>query len=188
MAFLSTQALKSLGFKSFGADVRVSNLASIHGASLIRLGSHVRIDDFCILSAGEGGIDIDSYVHVAAYSSIIGAGRVTIREFANISSRVSIYSSSDDYSGASMTNPMIPDEYKKVDNGPVAIGRHVIVGCGSVVLPNINLEDGVAIGALSLVRCSCAPFTIHAGIPARQVGERSRDLLNLERRFTQCES
>jgi len=150
MPFLSPEALERMGFEELGAEVFVSEQASIHGASRIRLGSHVRIDDFCVLSAGSGGIEIGSYVHIAAYSSIIGAGRVSVGDFANISSRVAIYSSSDDYSGVSMTNPMVPDAYKSVDHRPVTIGRHVIVGSGSVVLPGVHLAEGVAIGALGL--------------------------------------
>jgi galactoside O-acetyltransferase len=183
MPFLSPEALERMGFEELGAEVFVSEQASIHGASRIRLGSHVRIDDFCVLSAGSGGIEIGSYVHIAAYSSIIGAGRVSVGDFANISSRVAIYSSSDDYSGVSMTNPMVPDAYKSVDHRPVTIGRHVIVGSGSVVLPGVHLAEGVAIGALSLVRDSCEPFTIHAGVPASPRGERSRLLREAEKQF-----
>ena len=108
MALLSAQTLVAMGFATVGRNVRVSDRASFHGVSRIRLGDDVRIDDFCVLSAGAGGIHIGSHVHVAVYSCMIGAGRITLGDFANISSRVSIYSSSDDYSGASMTNPTIP--------------------------------------------------------------------------------
>jgi dTDP-4-amino-4,6-dideoxy-D-glucose acyltransferase len=183
MAFLSPQAVRSLGFEELGDHVMISDRASIYGAERIALGSHVRIDDFCILSAGEGGIRIGSHVHVAAYSSIIGAGRVTVEDFANISSRVSIYSSSDDYSGVTMTNPMVPDEFKAVDHAPVHVGRHVIIGSGSVVLPGVTLAEGVAVGALSLIREDCEAFAVYAGIPATVRGRRSRELLELEGRL-----
>ena len=183
MAFLSAEQLQKVGFASFGSEVFVSEHASIHGASRIRLGNRVRIDDFCILSAGDGGIEIGSFVHIAAYSSIIGAGRVTVEDFSNISSRVAIYSSNDDYSGAHLTNPMVPDEFKNVAIAPVTIGRHAIIGSGSIILPGVTLAEGVAIGSLSLVRTSCEPFTIHAGVPAKQIGERRRDLLALERQL-----
>jgi galactoside O-acetyltransferase len=184
MAYLDEDALSRLGLEAYGDNVLISAKASIYGADRIRLASNVRIDDFCILSAGEGGIEVGSFVHIAAYTSIIGAGRVTIADFANLSSRVSVYSSSDDYSGETMTNPMVADELKNVDSRPVQIGRHVIVGCGSVILPGATLQDGVAIGALSLVKDDCEAFTIHAGNPARMVGERSRRLLELERGCT----
>lgn len=107
---------------------------------------------FCVLSAGSGGIDIANYVHIAVYTSLIGAGRISLGNYCNLSSRVSIYSSSDDYSGMTMTNPMVPSQYTNVTHAPVMLGKHVIVGSGAVILPGVTLEDGVAIGALSLVR------------------------------------
>ena len=85
--------------------------------------------------------------------------------------------------GATMTNPTVPDEYKNVNHAEVVIGRHVIIGCGSVILPGVTLEEGVAVGALSLIRSDCAAFGIFAGNPARRIGERRRDLLESERRF-----
>ena len=62
-------------------------------------------------------------------------------------------------------------------------GKHVIVGSGSVILPGVALEDGVAVGALSLVSKDCKAFGIYAGNPARRVKERKRDLLELEKQF-----
>lgn len=183
MAFLSEAALAGLGLAAFGEGVLVSDKASIHNPGKLRLGSHVRIDDFCILSAGEGGIEFGDHIHFAAYSAIVGAAAVSLEDFSNISQRVSIFSSSDDYSGSTMTNPMIPDALKAVDHRPVRIGRHAIVGCGSVVLPGVTIEEGAAIGALSLVNRSCEAFTIYAGAPARPVKPRERGLLRLEREF-----
>ena len=183
MAILDSRGLEALGFAALGRNVRISDRASFYGASRITLGDDVRIDDFCVVSAGPGGVVIGQHVHVAVYSSLIGAGKIALGDFSNISSRVSIYSSSDDYSGATMSNPTVPDEFKKVQHADVLVGRHVIIGCGSVVLPGVTLGDGVAIGALSLVKQSCAPFGIYAGNPARRLRERERGLLDLERRF-----
>jgi galactoside O-acetyltransferase len=183
VGLLSRAALKRLGFAQIGRDVRVSDRASFHGVDRIALGDHVRIDDFVVMSAGVGGIRIGHHVHVAVYTSLIGAGCITLEDFSNLSARVCIYSSSDDYSGAHMTNPMVPPEFTGVQHADVRVGRHVIIGAGSVVLPGVVLAEGVAVGALSLINRDCAPFTIHAGTPARQIGERSRALLELEKRF-----
>ena len=96
---------------------------------------------------------------------------------------MSIYSSSDDYSGETMTNPMIPDEFKTVDYRPVAIGRHAIIGCGSVILPGVKIGEGCAVGALSLVKEDCENFAIYAGVPACKKGVRRQGLLQFEKRF-----
>jgi galactoside O-acetyltransferase len=180
---LSRNALEAIGFASIGADVHISDKASFYGAGRIKIGNHVRIDDYCVLSAGEGGIEIGNHIHIAVYTSLIGAGKITLADFCNISSRVSIYSSSDDYTGGSMTNPTVPDEFKNVQHAPVALGRHVIIGCGTVILPGITLEEGVAVGALSLVNKNCKSFGTYVGNPARRIKDRKRDLLVLERQL-----
>jgi dTDP-4-amino-4,6-dideoxy-D-glucose acyltransferase len=183
MAMHSRAALERMGFASLGQDVQVSELASLHGIGRIALGDHARIDDFCVLSAGEGGISIGRYVHVAVYCSMVGAGRITLEDFSGLASRVAVYSSNDDYSGQFLTNPTVPAAFTDVQHAPVHLGRHVIVGTGSVILPGVTLEDGVAIGALSLVTRHCQAFSIYAGRPAKRLGDRSRDLLEVERRF-----
>lgn len=183
MAILSKDSIETLGFASVGKNVQISTLATFYGADRISIGNHVRIDDFCVMSAGAGGIGIGDHVHIAVYSSLIGAGKITLGDYCNISSRVSIYSSSDDYSGAFMTNPTVPALYTQVTFADVFFGKHVIVGSGSVILPGVRLEEGVAVGALSLIKSSCAAFGIYAGNPARRLGERKRDLLKLEAKF-----
>ncbi len=183
MATLNRSALEAIGFSSVGSNVLISDRASIYGASRIDIGNNVRIDDFCVLSAGAGGIVIGNYIHLAVYSSLIGRGRITLNDFCNISSRVSIYSSSDDYTGATMTNPMVPEEFTGVTHADVTLGRHVIVGSGSVVLPGVTLMDGAAVGALSLVRDDCQAYGVYAGTPANYVRERKREMLDAEKRL-----
>ena len=183
MAILSRIELDALGFRSVGDNVHISDRASFYGAGRISIGNNTRIDDFCVLSAGDGGIFIGAHIHIAVYSSFIGAGKITISDFCNFSSRVSLYSSNDDYSGFGMTNPTIPARYTNIVHADVFLGRHVIVGSGSVILPGVTLEDGVAVGALSLVNRNCKAFGIYAGNPVRRVKERKRDLLLLEEQF-----
>ena len=151
MGFLSNKELEQTGFSSIGNNVQISSLASLYNCSNISIGNNVRIDDYCLLSAGQGGIEIGNNIHIAAYTSLIGAGRIVISDFSNLSSRVSIYSSNDDYSGQFMTNPTIPEEFTGVKHADVLLGRHVIIGCGSVILPGVILGERAAVGALSLI-------------------------------------
>jgi len=184
MAWLSNVQLEAMGFSCVGRNVKLSDKASYYNCKNIRIGNNVRVDDFCVLSAGIGGIDIGDYVHIAVYSSLIGAGNISLANFSNISSRVSIYSSNDDYSGATMSNPTVPAEFANVQHADVKIGKHVIIGAGSILLPGVTLEEGVAVGALSLIRKDCHSFGIYMGIPAKRIGERKRDLLVLEKKLT----
>ncbi|MEO8577161.1 MAG: acyltransferase [Gemmatimonadales bacterium] len=136
-----------------------------------------------MLSAGDGGIHIGNHVHIAVMGVILGKARIDLEDFANISGRVSIYSSTDDFSGEFMTNPTVPAVYTNVSSSPVRIGRHAIVGAGSVLLPGTILGAGAAVGALSLVRGVLDEFTLYGGIPAVRIRGRSRGLLAREAAF-----
>lgn len=180
-SFMSREELEKLGLKSIGENVLISRNATIYGAENISIGSNVRIDDFCILS---GKIEIGNYVHIAAYSAMYGSSAgICIDDFANISSRVCAYAVSDDFSGQTMTNPMISDKFKNVLQKQTYIGRHVIIGTGSTVLPGSVLEEGAVMGAMTLVKGTVPAWTVVVGIPARKIKDRSKELLELEKVF-----
>lgn len=181
--FLSTEELLSYGFAKLGDDVLIDRTVRIIGAGRISLGSHVRIDAYSVLSAGVGGIAIGDYVHIAAHAFMAGAGRIEMHDFSGLSGRVSIYSSNDDYHGDALTNPTVPERFRKVHSAPVTLEAHVIVGAGSVILPGVTLHKGAAVGALSLVRNDVAEFCIVSGPSGRIIGQRKRDLLELEMRL-----
>jgi len=179
MAYLNSNEMASLGLKSYGQDVKISEWARLYNPANIIIGNNVRIDDFCILSAGDGGIELGSHIHIGAYSSIIGKSLVSIGEYCNISSRVSIYSSSDDYSGEFLTSPVVDDSFKNVKHAPVLISSHCIIGAGTVILPGSHLDFGVAVGALSFINGNLQSFNIYAGSPAKLIKPRSRNFLTL---------
>jgi galactoside O-acetyltransferase len=183
MSFLKQSELENMGFKSLGKNVLLSDKASIYNAKNISIGDNTRIDDFSILSAGEGGIKIGNNVHIACFATIIGKGMVTMDDYSGLSSRVSVYSSSDDYSGEYMTNPCIPTNFTNTIHKDVVIGKHVVVGASSVVLPGVKLADCSAVGAMSLVKENVGEFEIVVGIPAIKVKDRKRKILEMELKY-----
>jgi len=182
-SFYNNEELTQLGFKSIGDNVLVSRKASFYGISRISIGNNVRIDDFCVLSTGKGGIEIGNFVHIAVFVTLIGEGKITLEDFSGISSKVSVYSSNDDYTGEYMSNPTVPEEYTNVTHADVTICRHALVGSGSIILPGVTLKAGAVVGALSLVNKDCEEFFIYKGNPAKKIVERSRELLKLEKEF-----
>ncbi|MDB2649796.1 acyltransferase [Porticoccaceae bacterium] len=183
MSYFSQDQLTEIGFKKLGENVQISKKTSIYGADKIEIGTNVRVDDFSILSAGEGGLKLGDNVHIACFCSLIGQAEIELKDFSGLSSRVSIYSSSDDYSGRTLTNPTVPAEFTNVDSRKVVLGKHCIVGSGSVVLPGITINDGVAVGALSLVTKSLEEWAIYIGSPAKKIGNRSRSCLDYEHQY-----
>lgn len=180
-SFYTKEELNNLGFKSLGKDVKISRNACFYGIEYISIGNNVRIDDFCILS---GVISLGNNIHIAAYTALYGGDKgIYVDDFVNISSRVCIYSVSDDYSGNTMTNPMIPDKYKNVLSAAVYVKKHVIIGSTSIVLPGVTLAEGGSFGSFSLIDKDSEPWTINVGIPSKKLKQRSKELLKLEKLF-----
>lgn len=180
-SFFTENELQNIGFKSIGENVLISRKASIYQADCIEIGNNVRIDDFCFLS---GQIVLHSNIHIAPYSSLIGGtAGIEMYDFSGLSSHISIYAASDDYSGRYLTNPTVPSKYKNLIESKVVLQKHVIVGTGSCVLPGVTIAEGCSIGAMSLVSKSTEPWGIYVGIPLRKVKDRLRDLLFLEKEY-----
>ena len=182
-SFYSDEELRGIGFKSLGNNVQISRKSSLYGVSRITIGNNVRIDDFCFLSAGKDGIEIGNYVHISVYSSLVGQAKIEIHDFVGLSSKVTIYSSNDDYTGKFMTNPTIPVEYTGVVSKNVTICKHALIGTGSVVLPGVKINTGAVLGALSLAQDDCEEFYIYDGKPAKKLIKRRTNILKLEKQF-----
>ncbi len=174
--------LRSLPFLSLGTEVKVHSTVVLVGVENIEVGNNSRLDPYTIVIASRR-VTIGSYVHIGSHCYLAGGAGITLADFAGLSQGVRLYSTSDDYSGAWLTNPTVPKAYTRSVEGPVVLGRHVIVGSGSVVLSRVSVAEGCAIGALSLVRLSTEPWGIYAGVPARRIRERSQTLLAQERAF-----
>ena len=178
--FYTAEEMKDIGLKEYGSNVRISRRSSIYSPEKVSIGDNVRIDDFTILS---GSVTLGSYIHIAAYSAVYGQSGVVMEDFSGLSARVLVYSTSDDYSGEWMTNPTVPREHNRQIDGTVRIGRHAIVGAGAIVMPGVQIGEGAAVGAMSLVTKDLDPWTIYWGIPCKAGKPRSKNILNLERKL-----
>lgn len=181
MAYFTAEQLKALNFKKLGKGIKISDKASIYNAELIELGDYCRIDDFCVIS---GKVTIGSYCHVTPMCLIAGGlPGVEISDFCTFAYGVKIFSQSDDYSGNSMVNSLIPKKYKEETFSKVIIERQVIIGAGSTIFPGVLVAEGCAIGSMSLVTKATAPWGVYKGIPAKRVRSRSKRILELEKEF-----
>ena len=178
MAFLTEQELSQFGFKSYGKNVLVSTRASFYGISNISIGDNVRIDDFCLLSAVNGYINLHSHIHISAYASIFGRGGVEMQDFSGISSYVSVYSANDDYSGNYLIGPINDADLTNVAIKPVMIEKYSQCGSHSVVLPGVTMSEGSILGANSLASKSLDAWSVYSGVPAKLIKERSKGLID----------
>ncbi len=176
--------MRDLGFKHFGANVKVSRKSSFYNPKNITLGNNARIDDFTVLSCGDTGtIYIGDYVHISTHCLVIAAMEVRFEDFSGISSGCKIFGCSDDYSGEFLTNPSVPLKFRKCNAGPVILKKHAVVGAGTTILYDVTIGECSAVGAMSLVVRGVPSGEIHAGVPARFVKMRSKKALDLETEF-----
>jgi len=181
MAYLSTAQLEKLGFRKLGKEVRISDKASIYNPELIELGDYTRIDDFCVVS---GRVTFGKYNHITPMCLVAGGEPgIEFADFCTLAYGVKIFAQSDDYSGATLTNSLIPKKYKDEKFAKVQLERHVIVGAGATIMPGTTIKEGCSIGAMALVTKSTDPWGIYVGVPAVRVKERKQDLLDLEKKF-----
>lgn len=178
MAFLSQDELESIGFRSLGQGVKISKDARLYRPSLMDIGDNSRIDDFCLLA---GAISIGRNVHLAAYSNIAaGLTGVRMDDFSGMAYGSQLIAESDDYSGRFMTNPTIPDKFRRCQCESIYIGRHCIIGASSIVLPGVKMGEGSSVGAMSLLTKATNEWEIYFGIPAKRIKSRKKDLLAYE--------
>lgn len=181
MSYLTEDEITQIGFRRVGKNLQISRKASIYRPETIEIGDNCRIDDFCVIS---GSIIIGNFVYLAPFC-LLNGGEIGIEfdDFSCLSYRVQVFSQSDDYTGGAMVSPIIPSKYKKETRAKVWVNRQVLIGAGSIILPGVDLAEGTAIGAMTLVKESTAPWGIYAGNPCRRLSDRSKDLLDLERQF-----
>lgn len=181
MSYLTEEEIQALGLKAVGCNVKISRKASLYNAENIEIGDYCRIDDFCVIS---GQITLGRYVHITPMCLLAGGVLgLVVDDFSTFAYGVKIFTQSDDYSGETMCNSLIPKEYKNEVLRSIKVGRQVIIGAGATIMPGADIAEGCAIGAMSLILNPTEPWGIYAGIPGKRIKERTKTLLALEKIF-----
>ena len=60
--------------------------------------------------------------------------------------------------------------------GEVVIEKHVWIGARAMIMPGIRIGEGAVVGACAVVTKDVEPYQVVAGVPARPIGQRSRQI------------
>lgn len=60
--------------------------------------------------------------------------------------------------------------------GAVEIGDRAWIAFRAIILPGVTIGEGAVVAAGSVVTKDVPPFTIVAGVPAKEIGKRNADL------------
>lgn len=154
----------------------ISTIPSVHirRALYKGLGAHVApnvVFHFCteirspwLLSVGRGTIIGDNAILDARCGLTIGSN-------VNLSSNVSIYTLQHDHRDPQFR---CPDPVKKKMS--IEIDDRAWLGSNVIVLPGVHIGEGAVCCAGCVVTKDVPPYTVVAGIPAKQVGERPQVL------------
>lgn len=180
--FYSQEELKSLGIKKYGNNVLIGKHVILYSPEDLTIGDNVRIDDYTIIS---GKVELHSYIHISHFCGLYGGDDgIEMEDYTALSSKGTIYAVSDDYSGESMTNPMVPLKYRPgLISSKVQVKKHSIIGASSVVLPGVVINQGCSIGAMSLVNKSTEAWGIYVGSPIKKIKDRSKKILEYEKKM-----
>ena len=150
--FLNKNQLKRIGFFKIGKGCKISNKISCYDLKG-SLGDNVRIDDYVCL---KGKISLKSNVHIARGCTLSGGNKgIFVDSYTNLSNYVQVFSMSDDYimpfiPGGTLSNAN-RNKFAKIHNKKVYIGKAVLVGAFSVVLPGSILNNFSSTAAYSVI-------------------------------------
>ena len=158
--------------KYCGKNVIIGKTVRIRKPEEVSIGDGTIIDDFTYISCG---ITIGKHCHIASNNSFSGGeGHLYMGDYSTISNHCSIHCASSDYTKMSLDLPSVDRDLRfGGEVGDIRIGNYVTVGAHSCILPKVNLPEGFACGAFSLLKSiNYASYSLYVGVPAKLVRER----------------
>lgn len=170
--------------KKVGKNVQIAPHVYIRYPELVEIGNNVIIDEFVHITTA---LKLGDFIHIGPQVSIIGGrkSKLVMRDFSGLSAGAIIVCTSDDFSGRSLTNPAVPENFRSgMRFSTIEIGRHCVIGTNSVVMPGVKIGDGSVIGTMSLAIKNVKPWGVYFGVPVKKIYDRDRQaLLAAEKRF-----
>jgi acetyltransferase-like isoleucine patch superfamily enzyme len=121
--------------------------AHVAAPKQLRIGRNTAIGRRCVLDArGKPGITIGQNVNIGSYCRL--------------------------QTGKHLIN----DPYFKGVGGEIVVGDRAWIAEGATVLTDVHIGEGAVVMGGAVVTKDVDPYTVVAGVPARRIGERSRDL------------
>ncbi len=112
------------------------------------------------------GVAIGEHTLVNARCILDGRGGLTIGNNVDIAMEAAIFTLSHDINA--------PD-YRAV-RGPVVIEDRACIYSRAMILPGVRIGEGAVVAAGSVVTRDVPPYVVVAGVPARRIGGRTRQL------------
>lgn len=99
---------------------------------------------------------------IGDHAFLDGRDKLAVGDHVDIASGVMIYNSEHDLES---------DDFV-AQTAPVEIGDYVFVGPRAIILPGVKIGKGAVVAAGAVVTKDVPDFSIVAGVPAKEIGER----------------
>lgn len=139
----------------FPRNILVGDDMQIWHQCFLAVGKHGRIS-----FAGQGLLGVRCYLNASS-------GKIAVGKGVAIAPLTQIYSYSHTYSQDSK----VRETWQIAD---VTIEDDVLIGSAVTILPGVTIGQGAIIGAGAVVVNDIPPYTVVAGVPAREIGRRSQ--------------
>lgn len=131
----------------------------------ITIGPHTSIHRLCRFYA-PSRVTIGAHTVINREVLLDGRSGLTIGDNVSISEGAVILTLEHDPNSPTFENRGVP----------VIIYNRVFIGMQALILPGITIGEGAVVAARAVVTHDVTPYAIVAGVPARPIGERSREL------------
>ena len=146
----------------------VSARAKVQLSKNISFGKKTAVKSFTVMQTHEGRISFGKRCAIGSFNHISTVdANIVIGNNVRIGSGVTIIGSSRKFKKRDML--IVEQGY---EHKGVIIGNDVMIGAGAIILAGSNIDDGVIIGAGSVVNKNIPQYSIVAGVPAKIIGER----------------
>lgn len=153
----------------FGIGSRLSEGCKIDAARAISFGMGCSAGVACNFSANGGTIEIGDTVsfNTGVHLNASVGGRIRIGDNCLFGPNVVLRTANHKFDRLD-----IPIRDQGHDCGDIVIEEDCWIAANVTILPNVTIGRGAVIGAGAVVTRSVPAYSIHAGVPARQVGQR----------------
>ena len=153
--------------------IKIFPPVTLKNAKRIKLGNNIKIGAHGVLTVwnsnnDKGWIDIGDNCNLGEFINITSSNSIKIGN--NVLTGRWVTITDNNHGNTDLDSLTIPPLSRPlVSKAPVVIGNSVWLGDKVVILPGVNIGDGAVVAANSVVTKDVAPYTVVAGIPAKQI-------------------
>ena len=163
--WLGYDALDFLGEATGWIPFHVVRLAIYRYLLRVHIGRKTSVHRSCRFYR-PSGVEIGEHTVINRDVVLDGRKGLRIGDNVSVSEGVSIFGLEHDPNSPSFENR----------GAPVTIKDYVFIGARAIVLPGATVGTGAVVAAGAVVTSDVPAFTVVAGVPARPLGRRRRDL------------